>query len=181
MLLIFIERRRNIIRNLVSVHLSTSLWSVFISMIKRINKWEKTMIKIQHTFFFFVFLEPHAWHMEVPRLKGSCSHWPMPKPQQRQIWVSSATYTTAYSNAGSLTHWTRPGIEPASSWMLIRFVSAESQQELPAPPFDRKGNLRPSKSPIWMQVLREAGQGAGGWPQPFWVGSSFPLRRGCPT
>ena len=27
------------------------------------------------------------------------------------------------ANAGSLTHWARPWITPASSWMLVRFVS----------------------------------------------------------
>ena len=36
-------------------------------------------------------------------------------PQQYQIQATSATYATAYSNAGSLTHWARPGIKPASS------------------------------------------------------------------
>ena len=40
------------------------------------------------------------------------------------------TYTRAHSNFGSLTHWARPGIEPASSWMLVRFISAEPQREL---------------------------------------------------
>ena len=30
----------------------------------------------------------------------------------------------------SLTHLARPGIEPVSSWKLVRFVSAELQQEL---------------------------------------------------
>ena len=40
------------------------------------------------------------------------------------------TYTTANGNAGSLTHWVRPGIEHASSWMLVRFVSAEPRWEL---------------------------------------------------
>ena len=43
----------------------------------------------------------------------------------------SATYTTAHGNAGSLTHWARPGIEPATSWFLVRFVSAVPQWELP--------------------------------------------------
>jgi len=33
------------------------------------------------------------------------------------------TYTTAQGNAGSLTHWVRPGIEPKSSWILVRFVN----------------------------------------------------------
>ena len=41
-----------------------------------------------------------------------------------------ATYTTAHGNALSLTHWARPGTEPASSWILVRFVSAEPRQEL---------------------------------------------------
>ena len=40
------------------------------------------------------------------------------------------TYTTAHSNAGSLTHWVRPGIEPTSSWVLVGFITAEPQQEL---------------------------------------------------
>ena len=35
----------------------------------------------------------------------------------------SAAYTTANSNAGSLTHGTRPGIEPASLWILVGFVN----------------------------------------------------------
>ena len=32
-------------------------------------------------------------------------------------------YTTAHGNAGSLTHWAMPGIKPANSWFLVRFVS----------------------------------------------------------
>ena len=37
---------------------------------------------------------------------------------------------TAHSYAGSLTHWWRPGIEPASSGILARFISTEPQMEL---------------------------------------------------
>ena len=33
------------------------------------------------------------------------------------------TYTTAQGNAGSLTHLTRLGIEPKSSWILVGFIS----------------------------------------------------------
>ena len=54
----------------------------------------------------------------------------MPQPQEHRIWATSVTYTTAHNNARSLTHRARPGIEPASSWMLVRFVSAEPWQEL---------------------------------------------------
>ena len=39
-------------------------------------------------------------------------------------------YTTAHSNARSLTHWASPGIKLVSSWMLARFISTEPQQEL---------------------------------------------------
>ena len=63
----------------------------------------------------------------------SCSLWPTPQPQQRQIWARSFTYNTAHGNAGSLTHWVRPGIEPTSSGILVRFISIEPQQELQEP------------------------------------------------
>ena len=42
----------------------------------------------------------------------------------------SATYTTVHGNAGSLTYWARPGIELASSWILVGFISTVSQWEL---------------------------------------------------
>ena len=42
----------------------------------------------------------------------------------------SATYTTPHDSTRFLTHWVRPGIEPASSWKVVRFISAESQQKL---------------------------------------------------
>ena len=70
-----------------------------------------------------------VWHTEVPRLgvelNLSCSRWPMPEPQpqQHRIEAMSATYTTAHSNARSLTHWARPGIEPATWWFLVGFVN----------------------------------------------------------
>ena len=42
----------------------------------------------------------------------------------------SAAYTTAHASTGSLTHWVMPGIESVSSWMLVRYVSAEPLWEL---------------------------------------------------
>ena len=69
--------------------------------------------------------------MEFPRSIQSYSCWPTPQPQQRRIRGLSATYTIAHGNAGSLTNWWRPKVEPASSWMLVRFVSTEPQWELP--------------------------------------------------
>ena len=42
----------------------------------------------------------------------------------------SNTYTTAHGNAKSLPHWARPGINPATSWFLVGFISAMPWREL---------------------------------------------------
>ena len=60
----------------------------------------------------------------------SCGCQPTPQPQQRQIWNVSATHTTAHGNAGSLTDWARPGIEPVTSRRVVGFVTSEQQWEL---------------------------------------------------
>ena len=53
----------------------------------------------------------------------SRSHRPTPQPQQHGIQAMTATFSTAHGNASSLTHWARPGMEPASSWMPVRFIN----------------------------------------------------------
>ena len=58
-------------------------------------------------------------------LIGAVASSLLPEPQQCQIRAASETYTTAHGNTGSLTHCVRPGIEPATSWILVGFVSAE--------------------------------------------------------
>ena len=70
------------------------------------------------------------WRFPDKGLNRSCSCWPTPRPQQCEIWAKSATHTTVHGNAESLTHWSRPGIETVSSWMLVRFVSSEPWWEL---------------------------------------------------
>ena len=47
----------------------------------------------------------------------------MPQPQQSQIQATSVTFSTAHGNAGFLTQWLRPGIEPTSSWILVGFIT----------------------------------------------------------
>ena len=84
---------------------------------------------------FFCFLELHPWHMEVPWLgvesrgtsAGLCHSHPNSgsKPHLRPT-----LQLTAAANAGSPTHWARPGVKPASSWILVRFVSAVPWREL---------------------------------------------------
>ena len=57
-------------------------------------------------FFFLSFLGLHLRQMEVPRLgvNQSCSRQSTPQALQCGIRTTSATYTTAHGNAGSLTH-----------------------------------------------------------------------------
>ena len=40
-----------------------------------------------------------------------------------QIQAASETYATVHQNTRSLTYWDRPGIEPTSSWILVRFLT----------------------------------------------------------
>ena len=63
--------------------------------------------------------------MEVPRVGVdlNCSCQSMPQPQQCRKRASSVTYTTAHSSTGFLTHWVGPGIEPASSQILVGFLT----------------------------------------------------------
>ena len=68
--------------------------------------------------FIFCFLGSRLWHMEVPRLGVK---------SELQLLACA----TSHSNARALTHGARPGIEPASSWIL--FVTAEPRWELQRP------------------------------------------------
>ena len=68
-------------------------------------------------FLSFNFLELLWQHMEVPRLGV-------------ELELLLLAYTTAHGNTGSLTHWERPGIKPATSWFLVRFVSTAPRREL---------------------------------------------------
>ena len=77
-------------------------------------------------FGFFVFClfraAPAACAGSQANQSYSCQ--PTPQSQKCQIWAASVTYSTAHGNTGSLTQWARPGIEPTTSWFLIKFVSA---------------------------------------------------------
>ena len=77
------------------------------------------------TNFCFLFrAEPASyWSSQSEELNWSSSCQPTPQPQQCRIQAISVTYTTAHGKAGSLTHWERPGIEPTSSWILVRFLT----------------------------------------------------------
>ena len=97
----------------------------------------KFVYKLQYLILLFFFLLFYGcthgiWKFPGYGLNQNYSCRRTPEPQQPRIWAASATYTTAHSNAGSLTHWERPGIKPTSSGILVGFISAVPQQELSA-------------------------------------------------
>ena len=84
------------------------------------------------TFFLFRIGTCCVWNFPGQVSNQSCSCQSTPQSQQHSTWATSATYTTAHGNIGSLTHWVRPEIKPisTSSWILVRFITTEPQQEL---------------------------------------------------
>ena len=68
-----------------------------------------------------------ARRVDIPRLRVKSELQPLAyaglQPQWHGIRAASATYTIVHCNTGSFTLWSRPGIETASSWILVRFVS----------------------------------------------------------
>jgi len=91
-------------------------------------------------YIFFFFLSFWGCTRSTCKFPGqgsnrSCRCHSTPQPQQHQIRATSATYTTAHSNARSLTHGARPGIEPASSWILVGAQPTEPRWELHSPYF----------------------------------------------
>ena len=87
------------------------------------HKQHKTQLSLWEWSLFFrggaVFLGLHPQHMEILRLGVQL------ELQQHGIW---AAYTEAH---GSLLHSAGSGIELASSWILVGFLTAEPQWELP--------------------------------------------------
>ena len=107
-------------------------------------------------FFFFGLFRTALLTFSDQGSNSSCSHQPTPQPQQRQVRAVSVTYTTAQGNARSLTYWVKSGIEPASSWMLVRFVAAEPRTV--APP-----RLRISKQAFREESLVKSALGSSLW------------------
>ena len=86
------------------------------------------------SFFFFLFLfrvVPTAYGYSKARGENGVTAASLHHSHSKTgIWAMSVTYTTVHSNSWSPTHWVRPGIEPASSWILVRFISTVPQWKL---------------------------------------------------
>ena len=89
----------------------------------------KKGISQESKYFSFFFGCTHGiWKFPGQGSNWSHSCWPTPQPKQLRIRTMLVNYTTTHGNGESLTPPLRPGIKPASSWILFRFVSVASQQ-----------------------------------------------------
>ena len=88
-------------------------------------------------FAFFFFFGLHPRHMEIPRLgvESELQLQAYTTATATRVRAASVTHTTAHGNAGSLTQWARPAMEPAFSWFPARFFSYWAMKGSP------KGNL----------------------------------------
>ena len=86
--------------------------------------------------FFSFFKATSIAYVDSQARGSNQSYSCQPQPQQHGIWAISGTYITAHSNARSLTHWMRSGIEPSSSWILVRFINHWAMKELWTPIFN---------------------------------------------
>ena len=62
----------------------------------------------------------------IPYGSSHASGWAGLHHSHHWIRAASAAYPAACSNARSLTHGARPGIEPASSWTLCQFLTCRA-------------------------------------------------------
>ncbi len=109
-----------------------SKWYSFCKLLSSIYKYKKHSLNLLF-FFSFFFLGPHPWQMEVPRLGVELELQLLVYATATAMQDLSHICDLHHSSQQhrSLTHWARPGIEPASSRMLVGFSTAEPQGELP--------------------------------------------------
>ena len=107
-------------------------WQKCVTIHRILSTKEAHLSLVVHSFVRFVcfcFLGPHPWQMEVPIARGpirattatlrhSHSHSNVGSELRLQ-----PTLHTVHGNARSLTYWTRPGVELASSWILISILT----------------------------------------------------------
>ena len=84
--------------------------------------------------FFFCFLGPYLWHMEIPRL------WLKSELQLPACATATATRDPSHicdlhhssQQHCSLTHRARSGTKPTTSWFLVGFISTAPRRGLQA-------------------------------------------------
>ena len=97
-------------------------------------RWEKRRVLCALS-LSLSFKGSHQRHIEVPR-RGVESELQLPAfDTATATWdwshVCDLHQSSQQRRIGSPTHRARPGIEPVSLWLLVRFTSTEPQRELP--------------------------------------------------
>ena len=97
----------------------------------KVTHTQRAKIKDQVFLSFLVFLGPHSWHREVPRLGVESELQLLAYSTATATWDLSHIWDLHHSSwqRQILNHWAGPGIEPAFSCILDRFVSAEPQRK----------------------------------------------------
>ena len=69
---------------------------------------------------------------------------------QARGWIRAMAISLhhSHSNTRSLTHWVRPGLEPASSWILVGFLTPWATRGTPCWPISKSHLLIQSNSVI---------------------------------
>ena len=78
------------------------------------------LTSMDNFFFFFFFF---CLFRAIPMAYGGSQ-------ARGRIEAIMASLHHSHSNAKYLTQWMRPGIKPANSWLLVRFISAEPWGEI---------------------------------------------------
>ena len=74
--------------------------------------------------FCFLFGATHvAYASSQARVKLKLQFLAYTTATAMKDWNHVSNIPKAHGNAAYLTHWGRPGIEPASSWILVEFVN----------------------------------------------------------
>ena len=83
---------------------------------------------------YFVFLGPHLWHMEVPKLGIELELHYSHRNVRSEL---------CHGNAGSLTHCVRPGIEPVSSkfMQILKSIVNKKRFLISSLPHEYKGKM----------------------------------------
>ena len=103
----------------------------FMVFLDCLHKWYSEYY--YYYYYYFLLFRSALEAMEVSRLGGEL------ELQLQACAIATATATQDpshicylhHSNAGSFIQWARPGIEPASSWILVMFISTALQPEIP--------------------------------------------------
>ena len=115
---------------LISPHLIILLWDHL--LVAALKRFTSTCVMICIFFFFLCLLGPHVGHVGVPRLGVKLELQPSAYTTATAMWDLSLVFDLYHNpwQCWILSPLSEAGIEPASTWIVVGFVTAEPQWEL---------------------------------------------------